>query len=152
MCFTKPKVFTQDVLAVALQHLVEQTPLPLLFMRTVIQALQACPKLKGFVMSLLMRLISKKVWTDDKMWLGFIKCAQMTVPQSLDVLLKLPVEQLADALQRGPSLHDPLRDLMSRGSNKLHLSSRHFELVGLSPPQVATVEDESHTTFPSEQS
>jgi symplekin len=137
LCFGMPKVFTQDVLAVALQHLVEQTPLSKLFMRTVIQSLQACPKLKSFIMSLLMRLIAKKVWSDEQMWQGFIKCAQMTVPESLDVLLKLPVRELKDVITREPKLRQPLHDHLSRASI-FKPSPEHYELFGLPPPSVKT--------------
>lgn len=39
----------------------DQTPLPTLLMRTVIQALGSYPRLSGFVMNILQRLILKKV-------------------------------------------------------------------------------------------
>lgn len=38
-----------------------QTPLPLLFMRTVITALKAAPRLRAFISDLISRLISKQV-------------------------------------------------------------------------------------------
>ncbi|GFS44111.1 hypothetical protein Acr_00g0088530 [Actinidia rufa] len=44
-CFEQRTVFTQQVLAKALNQMVDQTPLPLLFMRTVIQAIDAFPSL-----------------------------------------------------------------------------------------------------------
>ncbi|KAG6525563.1 hypothetical protein ZIOFF_015525 [Zingiber officinale] len=44
-CFEQRIVFTQHVLEKSLNHLVEQVPLPLLFMRTVIQAIDAFPSL-----------------------------------------------------------------------------------------------------------
>ncbi|PKI51684.1 hypothetical protein CRG98_027924 [Punica granatum] len=44
-CFEQRTVFTQQVLAKALNQMVDQTPLPLLFMRTVIQAIDAFPTL-----------------------------------------------------------------------------------------------------------
>ncbi|MCD9558829.1 hypothetical protein HAX54_016455 [Datura stramonium] len=49
-CFEQRTVFTQQVLAKALRQMVDQTPLPLLFMRTVIQAIDAFPTLVDFVM------------------------------------------------------------------------------------------------------
>jgi hypothetical protein len=45
----------------ALQQMETQTPLPLLFMRTVISALKAAPKLKPFISDLISRLIAKQV-------------------------------------------------------------------------------------------
>ena len=35
LCFQEKSVYTQEVLAIVLQQLLEQTPLPVLFMRTV---------------------------------------------------------------------------------------------------------------------
>nr|GEX22175.1 symplekin isoform X1 [Tanacetum cinerariifolium] len=44
-CFQQRQVFTQQVLAKVLNQLVEQIPLPMLFMRTVIQTIGAFPAL-----------------------------------------------------------------------------------------------------------
>ncbi|KAH0820956.1 hypothetical protein GEV33_001835 [Tenebrio molitor] len=60
MCLQEKQVFTQEVLAVVLQQLMDQTPLPTLLMRTVIQALGSYPRLSGFVMNILQRLILKQ--------------------------------------------------------------------------------------------
>jgi symplekin len=46
MCFDQKRTFTQDVLAVVLQQLVELKTLPSLLMRTMLQSLQVCPNLK----------------------------------------------------------------------------------------------------------
>lgn len=54
-------MYTQEVLAMVIQQLMDQTPLPMLFMRTVIQSLSMYPKLLGFVMNIMQRLISKQV-------------------------------------------------------------------------------------------
>ena len=84
LCFQEKSVYTQEVLAIVLQQLLEQTPLPVLFMRTVsvnhwwqncaysvrrrvflyskvLQSLGICPKLLSFVMTILVKLISKQV-------------------------------------------------------------------------------------------
>ncbi|MCH92999.1 symplekin-like, partial [Trifolium medium] len=50
-CFEQRTVFTQQVLAKALNQMVDQTPLPLLFMRTVIQAVDAFPALIYYFIS-----------------------------------------------------------------------------------------------------
>ncbi|KAL2637863.1 hypothetical protein AAZV13_06G083000 [Glycine max] len=60
-CFEQRTVFTQQVLAKALNQMVDQTPLPLLFMRTVIQAIDAFPALVDFVMEILSKLVSRQV-------------------------------------------------------------------------------------------
>ncbi|KAJ9591457.1 hypothetical protein L9F63_002063 [Diploptera punctata] len=108
MCFAEKQAYTQEVLAVVMQHLMEQNPLPTLLMRTVIQSLSLYPRLIGFVMNILQRLIMKQVWKQKKVWEGFIKCCQRTEPQSFQVLLQLPPAQLSDVLTSSPDLHQPL--------------------------------------------
>ncbi|KAM4642283.1 symplekin isoform 2-T2 [Discoglossus pictus] len=108
MCFSARTVYTSEVLAVVLQQLMDTTPLPMLLMRTVIQALGMYPRLGGFIMNILARLIYKQVWKYPKVWEGFIKCCQRTKPQSFSVLLQLPPPQLLSVLQTSPDLRDPL--------------------------------------------
>ncbi|XP_072056867.1 uncharacterized protein [Arachis hypogaea] len=87
-CFEQRTVFTQQVLAKALNQMVDQTPLPLLFMRTVIQAIDAFPALVDFVMEILSKLVTKQVWRMPKLWVGFLKCVYQTQPRSFHVLLQ----------------------------------------------------------------
>ncbi|KAM4020271.1 symplekin [Anomaloglossus baeobatrachus] len=108
LCFSARAVYTSEVLAVVLQQLMDNTPLPMLLMRTVIQALGMYPRLGGFIMNILTRLIYKQVWKYPKVWEGFIKCCQRTKPQSFSVLLQLPPAQLQSVLQTSPDLRDPL--------------------------------------------
>ncbi|KAH9292804.1 hypothetical protein KI387_042014, partial [Taxus chinensis] len=119
-CFEQRDVFTQQVLAKVLNQLisdsnwyllfvqVEQTPLPLLFMRTVIQAIGAFPSLVEFIMEILSRLVSKQIWRFPKLWVGFLKCAYQTKPHSFHVLLQLPAAQLENALNKNSVLRAPL--------------------------------------------
>ncbi|XP_077220327.1 symplekin isoform X2 [Tasmannia lanceolata] len=107
-CFEQRTVFTQQVLARALNQMVEQTPLPLLFMRTVIQSIDAFPALVDFVMEILSKLVSKQIWKMPKLWVGFLKCASQTQPHSFRVLLQLPPPQLESALSRHANLRGPL--------------------------------------------
>ncbi|XP_068085676.1 symplekin isoform X2 [Anabrus simplex] len=108
MCFAEKQAYTQEVLAVVMQHLMELNPLPTLLMRTVIQSLSFYPRLIGFVMNILQRLILKQVWKQKKVWEGFIKCCQRTKPQSFQVLLQLPPAQLSDVFENSPDLRQPL--------------------------------------------
>jgi len=62
MCFQEKGLFTQEVLAIVINQLIESVPLPTLFMRTVIQSFTIHPKLLGFVISILQRLIAKQVY------------------------------------------------------------------------------------------
>ncbi|KAM9588958.1 LOW QUALITY PROTEIN: symplekin-like [Morphnus guianensis] len=108
LCFAERNVYTSEVLAVVMQQLMEQNPLPMLLMRTVIQALTMYPRLGGFVMNILSRLIMKQVWKYPKVWEGFIKCCQRTKPQSFQVVLQLPPPQLAAIFDKCPELREPL--------------------------------------------
>lgn len=108
LCFGEKNVYTSEVLAVVMQQLMEQNPLPMLLMRTVIQSLTMYPRLGGFVMNILSRLIVKQVWKYPKVWEGFVKCCQRTKPQSYSVLLQLPPAQLSSVFERCPEMRDPL--------------------------------------------
>uniref|UniRef100_A0A0E0JMS3 Symplekin n=1 Tax=Oryza punctata TaxID=4537 RepID=A0A0E0JMS3_ORYPU len=70
------------------QRTVDNVPIPLLFMRTVIQALDAFPALVDFVMEILSRLVNKQIWKMPKLWVGFLKLAYQTQPRSFDVILQ----------------------------------------------------------------
>ncbi|XP_073177491.1 symplekin isoform X2 [Lepidochelys kempii] len=108
LCFGERNVYTSEVLAVVMQQLMEQSPLPMLLMRTVIQSLTMYPRLGGFVMNVLSRLIMKQVWKYPKVWEGFIKCCQRTKPQSFQVILQLPPQQLNAVFEKCPELREPL--------------------------------------------
>ncbi|KAH7422666.1 hypothetical protein KP509_12G019100 [Ceratopteris richardii] len=108
VCFQQRTVFTQQVLAKVLNQLVEQTPLPMLFMRTVIQAVGSFRSLMSFVMEILSRLVNRQIWKWPNLWIGFLKCAEQTQPHSFNVLLQLPALHLEKALTRHPKLRAPL--------------------------------------------
>jgi symplekin len=108
LCLAEKEVYTHEVLAIVMQQLVEITPIPTLLMRTVIQSLSIHPRLTGFVINLLQRLILKQVWRHKVVWEGFIKCCQRLRPQSLGIMIQLPVPQLQDALGICPDLREPM--------------------------------------------
>uniref|UniRef100_UPI00358F3C6F symplekin n=1 Tax=Myxine glutinosa TaxID=7769 RepID=UPI00358F3C6F len=108
LCFAERGIYTSEVLAVVMQQLMEQNPLPVLLMRTVIQSLSMYPRLSAFIMNILQRLILKQVWKYPKVWEGFIKCCQRTKPQSYQVLLQLPPAQLVGVFEKCPELRFPL--------------------------------------------
>ncbi|GAV57985.1 DUF3453 domain-containing protein/Symplekin_C domain-containing protein [Cephalotus follicularis] len=131
-CFEQRTVFTQQVLAKALSQMVDQTPLPLLFMRTVIQAIDAFPTLVDFVMEILSKLVSKQVWRMPKLWVGFLKCVYQTQPHSFRVLLQLPAPQLEIALNKYANLRGPLAAYVSQPSSKMSLPGSALAVLGLS--------------------
>ncbi|XVF55087.1 hypothetical protein PTKIN_Ptkin06aG0008400 [Pterospermum kingtungense] len=132
-CFEQRQIFTQQVLAKVLNQLVEQIPLPLLFMRTVLQAIGAFPALVEFIMEILSRLVSKQIWKYPKLWVGFLKCALLTKPQSLGVLLQLPPPQLENALNRTPALKAPLVAHASQPNLRASLPRSVLAVLGLAP-------------------
>ncbi|KAJ8916157.1 hypothetical protein NQ315_016296 [Exocentrus adspersus] len=143
VCLQEKQVFTQEVLAVVLQQLMDRTPLPTLLMRTVIQGLTSYPRLSGFVMNILQRLILKQVWKQKVVWEGFIKCCQRTKPQSFAVLMQLPAPQLTEALNICPDLREPLREhlLTFTEAQRVHIPAATQEIVlgPYSAPPSATV-------------
>ena len=78
LCLTATDVFKQEVLAIVLQQLSDQVKLPDLYMRTMIQTVAVFPDISNFVMGILQRLVSKKIWKQPVLWEGFIGC--ITVP------------------------------------------------------------------------
>lgn len=108
MCLKEKDCYTQDILAIVLQQLVEVTPLPTLLMRTILQSLTLYPRMATFVNNLLQRLIPKQVWKQKVLWEGFLKCCQRLRPASFPVMLTLPPQQLQDALNTHPELRKPL--------------------------------------------
>lgn len=132
-CFEQRQIFTQQVLAKVLNQLVEQIPLPLLFMRTVLQAIGAFPSLVEFIMEILSRLVSKQIWKYPKLWVGFLKCAQLTKPQSFGVLLQLPPPQLENALNRVASLKAPLVAHASQSNIRSSLPRSVLVVLGIAP-------------------
>ncbi|XP_038693339.1 symplekin isoform X2 [Tripterygium wilfordii] len=135
-CFEQRQIFTQQVIAKVLNQLVEQIPLPLLFMRTVLQAIGAFPALVDFILEILARLVNKQIWKYPKLWVGFLKCAQLTKPQSFGVLLQLPPPQLENALNRIAALKAPLVAHASRPDVRSSLPRSKLVVLGLaSDPQ-----------------
>lgn len=115
VCFDRPDVFTPQVLATSLQQMVEFTPLPLLFMRTVIQAETIAPQLKEFTLGLLRTLIHRQVWKmDQKIWEGFVRCLKRAVPQSFSLMIELPAPAFSDVLEKFPALIPNLKSFASK--------------------------------------
>ncbi|KAI5061409.1 hypothetical protein GOP47_0023914 [Adiantum capillus-veneris] len=131
VCFQQRTVFTQQVLAKVLKQLVEQTPVPMLFMRTVILAVGSFRSLVSFVMEILSRLVSKQIWKWPNLWIGFLKCADQTQPHSFPVLLQLPAAQLEKALHKHPNLRAPLIGYANKQSVRAGLPKPTLVVLGL---------------------
>ncbi|KAJ8684463.1 hypothetical protein QAD02_020255 [Eretmocerus hayati] len=138
LCFAEKQVFTQETMAVVMQQLMDMTPLPTLLMRTVIQSLTLYPRLSGFVMNILQRLILKQVWKQPKVWEGFIKCCERTQPQSFSVVLQLPPPQLIEALTMAPNIRAPLLEHVEAfaENQKAHIPQSIMDVVRGKPQVV----------------
>ena len=97
-----------QIMATCLKLIVQREPLPLLSMRTTIQALDYWEGLRPFTMDLLRYLMERKVWEAPRLWTGFLKCVKVSVPHSLPVILELPKAQVEDTLKQFPELKEPL--------------------------------------------
>ncbi|MQM12157.1 hypothetical protein Taro_045069, partial [Colocasia esculenta] len=129
-CFEQKTVFTQHVFVRALNELIERTTVPLLFMRTVIQAVDAFPSLIDFVMEILSKLVTKQVWRMPKLWPGFLKCASQTKPHSFPVLLQLPPTILENVLQKHAILKAPLATYANQAHIRSSLPRQVLEVLG----------------------
>ncbi|KIY52654.1 hypothetical protein FISHEDRAFT_69645 [Fistulina hepatica ATCC 64428] len=124
-------VFRSEILAVVMQQIMDEPVLPVLFLRTVIQAVTTYKSLVGFVSTtLLSRLITKKIWTNPHLWVGFMRCAKVIAPASFGALLQLPKEQLRELVDKQPELKAGLRDYVTKkASNKARVAG-FLDIVG----------------------
>ncbi|KAJ3986382.1 Symplekin tight junction protein C terminal-domain-containing protein [Lentinula detonsa] len=124
ICFSMTDVFRSEILAVVMQQIMDEPVLPVLFLRTVIQAVTTYKSLVGFVSTtLLSRLITKKIWSNPLLWEGFIHCAKVIAPASFGALLQLPKDQLRELVDKQPSLKAGLRDYVTKKApNKARVS------------------------------
>ena len=67
-----------------------------------------CGALVSSLMHFYGSCLSFQVWTQKKVWEGFVRCCQRTKPQSFQVLLQLPPEQLKDVFMICPDVREPL--------------------------------------------
>jgi symplekin len=131
LCFNEKSIYTAEVLAVVMQLLMDQNPLPTLLMRTVIQSLSLYPRLIGFVMNVLQRLILKQVWKQKKVWDGFVKCCERTKPQSFQVLLQLPTDQLQAVFASTPDMKPALQEHVNTFTDvqRQHIPNSILEVI-----------------------
>ncbi|KAG6910030.1 hypothetical protein DXG01_013754 [Tephrocybe rancida] len=146
ICFSMTDVFRSEILAVVMQQIMDEADLPVLFLRTVIQAVTTYKSLVGFVSTtLLSRLITKKIWTNPPLWEGFIRCAKVIAPASFGALLQLPKDQIRELVDKQPSLKSGLRDYVNKkGTNK----ARNAYFLDIFGDQEDVVTTPLHPTTP----
>ncbi len=76
LCFAEKQIFTQEILAIVMQQLIDVTPIPILYMRTVIQSVTMYPKLTSFVIIMMQRLIGRQV-EKTPIWINNILMARI---------------------------------------------------------------------------
>lgn len=117
ICFTMTTVFRSDVLANAMQRIVDQapeTPLPKVFIRTIIQALKPYKSLVPFVANnIIPKLIGRKIWENPELWEGFSLLIRMLGQASFGALLQMPIEQIRQIMEKQPALKAPLKTFLA---------------------------------------
>ncbi|CEO97627.1 hypothetical protein PBRA_000972, partial [Plasmodiophora brassicae] len=135
LCILDREAYNEKVLAVVLQQIVEHTPIPVLFMRTLIQVIVAHPLLTDFGMSILAKLVNKRIWDMpvQELWQGFVVCCKRTAPQSFPVMLQLPSQKLAHIIDRSKD-PEQLRNDLARFVQNSRIGVRRsiMSVLGLS--------------------
>lgn len=128
-CFEYKTVFKQEVIAQAVQQLIELTDIPDMFMRTVMLARVWHPDLEDYLTETVMkRLIEKRVWTKPVVWNGFLRyCLEIKEKSAVKLLLSLPAMQLEDAL-RTEGLSAIFREL-TKSKNASKIGSKHRKVI-----------------------
>ena len=113
ICFSMTTVFRSDVLANALARVAELPALPVVFLRTIIQAVTTYKSLIPFIANnVLPKLVAKRIWETPQLWDGFIRLGKMIAPASYGSLLQLPKEWLKDVVERQPAVKQGLRGFL----------------------------------------
>ena len=113
ICFSMTTVFRSDVLANALARVAELPALPVVFLRTIIQAVTPYKSLIPFIANnVLPKLVAKRIWETPQLWDGFVRLAKMIAPASYGSLLQLPKEWLKDVVERQPAVKQGLRGFL----------------------------------------
>jgi len=100
-CLGSKRFFPKEALALTLQNMKQMTPLPKLFMWTVIYMSRTSSDLAPFILGLL-REIVPKAWGAREQWQGYVMCCKLMAPGSFPLLAELSPEMLAAAAKRLP--------------------------------------------------
>ena len=131
-CLSMQNVYTSETIALAIDRIVELDPLPLLFMRTLIQCVSAHPGLASFARGVLMKLVNRQVWNmSPKVWKGFLHSLKQLSPGSFEVIQQLPVEMLDDVMKAAPELMKPFTEYMSAPARRVAVSREFLVKIGL---------------------
>ena len=131
-CLSMQSVYTSEKIALAIDRIVEADPLPLLFMRTLIQCVSAHPGLASFARGILVKLVNRQVWKmSPKVWKGFLHSLKQLSPGSFEVIQQLPAEALDDVIKSAPELLKPFAEYMSAPARRVAVSHEFLVKIGL---------------------
>lgn len=130
-CFELKAVYKQEAIAQAIQQLIELTTIPEMLMRTVHLAKIFHPELENYLTDTVMkRMIEKKVWNSKLLWEGFLRyCSEIKEKASVKLLLRLPVAQLSDALERKEALLSMFKELVSNTRNAKRIPAKYRKVI-----------------------
>ncbi|KAI9203204.1 Symplekin tight junction protein C terminal-domain-containing protein [Polychytrium aggregatum] len=150
ICFQLPNTFTSSVLTQALQSLIEQPQLPTMFMRTLIQYISVSQATS--VNSFLAKLVTRKIWTNSKLWEGFVLCCSRTAPSSMTVVIELPRPQL-EAIIKAHFIRKALREYILSMPSEISKSDRVQSILKLvnERPAPAQPQPQTQTQAPAPQ-
>ncbi|KAI5646227.1 symplekin [Phthorimaea operculella] len=130
LCFAEKHIYTQDVVSAALQRLSGEPEIPVLLMRSVLQALTLYPSTSSLALNILELLIEREVWQHKVAWEGWIKVCSRLLPASCALLCALPARPLQAALMACPQLTAAL---------SAHLGGMSTAERALLPPHVISI-------------
>ncbi|KAM0676511.1 hypothetical protein GVAV_000480 [Gurleya vavrai] len=69
-------------------------------MRTLITSFLNFPKLKPFVLDLMLRLVKREIWNFKRLYAGFLILLGIMKNDCLEVLMIMPIEKIKNALKK----------------------------------------------------
>ena len=122
VCLSLNAQFNQSVWTQVLQSAFEFTPLPMSFMRTLIQAVTLHKgvgvggggTLQQTCISILSKLVLRKVWQQPTQWEGFIRSVRILLPHSLPIVIQLPIDPFRELVDKIDSLVIPLKQYINQ--------------------------------------
>lgn len=116
ICFEMIGVFTEEVVATALQKIMEASYIPDMLMRTVLMARKLYPRLDPYIRETVILgthgVIRKKVWTVPAMWTGFVAYCVAVQDRCLTMLVRLPYQKLTEVLSSEGELKSLVHDVL----------------------------------------
>lgn len=113
MLFDDPSqaILKPDVLFPALISIVQTTPLPVLFFRTLLISINRLKAMESYALTLLTRpeIMEKNVWADDRHRIGFINACEKLLPGSISLVLNLPLDRFENVLKVKPTIKEAIR-------------------------------------------